>query len=105
MVPLSCCKECKSFDKETNQMKNKLRCTFCTKYQDEQCELIYNEMKVYKDCSTCAHCKHVRYLPGFVTGEECECQVGLECDTVAFSVKNCPKWKGMMEEENDVEKI
>ena len=37
-------------------------------------------------------CKHVINYPGFVTGEECECTVGLECDTVLHTIKNCSKY-------------
>lgn len=54
---------------------------------------IHDELKVKKGCSTCNHCIHVIDLPGFVTGEECECDAGLECDTVLFSVENCSKWE------------
>lgn len=54
---------------------------------------IHDELKVKKGCSTCKHCIHVIDLPGFVTGEECECDAGLECDTVLFSVENCPRWE------------
>lgn len=46
-----------------------------------------------KGCTTCENCVQVQSLPGFVTGEECECMAGLECDTVLNTVKNCPKWK------------
>jgi len=48
-----------------------------------------------RGCSTCGNCRHVREYPDFVTGEENECTVGLECDTVLFRVKNCPKYKEM----------
>lgn len=54
---------------------------------------IHKELSVKRGCSTCKHCKHVLNLPGFVTGEECECDVGLACDTVLFSVKNCEQWE------------
>lgn len=54
---------------------------------------MHDEMAEEKGCSTCLHCKHVCNYPGFVTGEECECDAGLECDTVLFRVKNCPKWE------------
>jgi len=46
-----------------------------------------------KGCTTCENCVQVQSLPGFVTGEECECTEGLKCDTVLSTVKNCPKWK------------
>lgn len=48
-----------------------------------------------RGCSTCENCVHVRDYPGFITSEENECTVGLECDTVFFSVKNCPQYKEM----------
>ena len=54
---------------------------------------IHDELVKEKGCSTCIHCIHVINYPGFVTGEECECDVGLECDTVLFKVKNCEKWE------------
>lgn len=54
---------------------------------------IHNELAPERGCSTCDYCKHVRRYPDYVTGEECECQAGLECDTVLFKVKNCPSWK------------
>ena len=46
-----------------------------------------------RGCSTCENCRHVIDYPGFVTGEENACTVGLECDTVLFRVKNCPQYK------------
>lgn len=46
-----------------------------------------------KGCSTCANKRHIVDYPGYVTGEENECTVGLECDTVYFTVKNCPQYK------------
>ncbi len=46
-----------------------------------------------KGCSTCANCRHVVDYPGFVTGEENECTAGLECDTVHFTIKNCPEYQ------------
>ena len=51
-----------------------------------------------KECSTCKNIKHIISYPGFVTAEECECTVGLKCDTVLFSIKNCPKWEDGWEE-------
>ena len=54
---------------------------------------IFEKAAESKGCSTCSYCKHVVSYPGFVTAEECECTVGLECDTVLFSVKNCPKYE------------
>jgi len=54
---------------------------------------LHDEFAKEKGCTTCEHCVQVRSLPGFVTGEECECTEGLKCDTVLSTVKNCPKWK------------
>jgi len=62
---------------------------------------LYKELAKEKGCSTCGHLKHVIDLPGFVTGEENECTEGLECDTVLYTVKNCPKWINRMEEINE----
>ena len=56
-------------------------------------EKLYNTMAQDKECSTCSHCIHVRAYPDFVMGEECECEVGLQCDTVLFSIKNCPSYE------------
>lgn len=58
----------------------------------QKCKELHYELAKEKGCSTCKHCVHVRNYPAFVTGEECECSAGLECDTVLFSVKNCPEW-------------
>lgn len=77
---------------------NKLRSLF-NPTPEEAAELnqrmkkIFEEAAKSKGCSTCANKKHVIDYPGFVTGEENECTVGLECDTVFFTVKNCPKYK------------
>ena len=53
----------------------------------------HEEQKAKKGCSTCKNIRHVIDYPGFVTGEENECTVGLTCDTVLFSVTDCPKWE------------
>lgn len=53
----------------------------------------HEEQKVKKGCSTCKNIRHVIDYPGFVTGEENECTAGLTCDTVLFSVTDCPKWE------------
>ena len=76
---------------------NKLRRIFNpTKEEQEEdrqkYKKIHYELVKKKGCSTCKHCVHVRNYPGFVTAEECECSAGLECDTVLFSVINCPEW-------------
>lgn len=79
-------------------MDNKLRRIFCPTPEEqkedfERLKKIHNELAKEKGCSTCKYCVHVRYYPSFVTGEECECTAGLKCDTVLFSVSNCPKWE------------
>ena len=92
MKPLDCCKDCDRLN-EDGTFKNKLRCMLsCDKYANEQCEKIYNEQKHEKGCSTCKNCKRIYHYPDFVTAEECECTVGLKCDTVLFSITNCPNW-------------
>ena len=82
---------------------NKLRRIFCPTEEERKedarkLKLLHDELAVKKGCSTCKHCIHVRDLPGVMTGEECECDAGLECDTVLFSVENCPRWEDDMEE-------
>lgn len=59
---------------------------------------IHETEKVKKGCVTCSHCRHVYNYPGFVTAEECECDVGLECDTVCHSIENCQKWEEKTDE-------
>ena len=97
MIPLTCCNTCISFDKENNRMRNELRCMFCEEYQTEHFMLLYKKFKHEKGCSTCKYCRHIIDYPGFVTGEECLCEAGLACDTVSFSIQNCPKWIGIYE--------
>jgi len=64
------------------------------KKQDEALfKKIFNRAKKKRGCTTCANCVHVISYPGFVLGEECECAVGLKCDTVLGTVKNCEKYK------------
>ena len=78
--------------------RNKLRETFFPS-ETQIKEWNAKAFKVFKDvaksegCATCSHCIHVIDYPGFVTGEECECSVGLECDTVLFKVNHCPKYE------------
>ena len=98
MKPLNCCKCCIGLN-ENGTFKNKLKCLFCDKYALEKTKILYNEQKLERGCSTCECCKHVRNYPGFVTGEESICMAGLKCDTVNFTVKNCPKWIGKFESE------
>lgn len=79
-------------------MSNKIRRIFNPTLEEQREDMerflkLHRELAKDKDCPTCEHCKHVIDYPGFVTGEECICLAGLECDTVLFSVKNCPKWK------------
>lgn len=77
-------------------MGNFRKTFFPTKEEIEQqndfIRKIHNENKVKRGCTTCANCIHVISYPGFVTGEECECKVGLKCDTVLDSIKNCEKY-------------
>lgn len=79
-------------------MGNKLRRIFSPTPEDQE-EIFQNLLKWHNNrkkergCSTCKHCIHVINYPGFVTAEECECDAGLECDTVLHSVKKCPKWQ------------
>ena len=79
-------------------MGNKIRRIFYPTLEEkkedwEELKNIYIEQIKNRGCSTCIHCIHIINYPGFVTGEESECNAGLECDTVLFSVKNCTKWK------------
>ena len=85
-------------------MSNKLKEIFYPSHKQEQ-ELmnryyqVHKELSAKRGCSTCKHCKKVLNLPGFVTGEECECDAGLTCDTVLFSVTNCEQWEDGWNEE------
>jgi hypothetical protein len=98
MKPLNCCKGCKGLN-ENGEFRNKLRCTFCKKYALERAKEIYDKQKVNRGCSTCKYCEHVRNCLDYVTAEESVCTAGLECDTINFTVKNCPKWAGKFESE------
>ena len=86
-----CCKTCDNH--------NQLRCMFCDDYAQADIMRWYNQLKDEHGCSTCAHCEHICDYPAYVTGEECVCKAGLECDTVLFSVKNCEKWRGKYEQD------
>ena len=98
MKPLNCCKDCDGLNKNGN-FKNKFKCMFCDDHAHEEMMMIYNKKKSDKGCSTCKNCKHVRNYPDYVTAEECDCTAGLQCDTVLFKVKDCPKWIGKFESE------
>lgn len=98
MKVLNCCLECNGYDKVKKVYNNSFRCLFCDKHVEELSRILHEQQKGDKGCSTCKNCRHVRNYPGFVTGEECECDAGLECDTVCFSVHNCPKWIDRYEE-------
>lgn len=54
---------------------------------------LYEEEVVKKGCLACTHCHHVRRYPDYVTGEEYDCEAGLECDTILDTVKDCPSWE------------
>lgn len=80
---------------------NKLRRIFKPTEEEREDDIkrylrIHDELKTERGCSTCANCATVRRIPGVATGEECECKAGLECDTVFFTVKNCPVWEEMV---------
>lgn len=60
--------------------------------EERRYQELHAELAKKRGCSTCMHCERVINLPGFVTGEECVCKVGLQCDTVLFTVENCSKW-------------
>ena len=77
---------------------NKLRRIFAPTPEEQEedrknYERIFENQAKDKSCITCLHCHHVINFPGFVTGEECECTVGLECDTVLHKVTDCPSWE------------
>lgn len=79
-------------------MGNELRRIFAPTPEEQEEDLksfeaIFEEQTKRKGCTTCSHCHHVISYPGFVTGEECECDAGHECDTVLGTVRNCPSWE------------
>ena len=98
MKPINCCIGCDGLN-ESGNFRNKLKCMFFDDYATEEIMRLYNEQKSDRGCSTCKNCEHKYNYPDYVTGEECVCTVGLECDTVLFTVKNCPKWVGLFESE------
>ena len=71
---------------------NKLRNIFSKSLDDELYQL-HKELAKYRGCPTCKHCIHVVNYPSYFTGEECECNIGLQCDTVLFTVTDCEKWE------------
>ena len=99
MIPLKCCENCNNL--KDGKFRNKLKCIFCGAYSKELSFQLYNEQKADKGCSTCKHCecKLACKCPSYIVAEECICTAGLECDTVLFTVKNCPKWDGKYESE------
>lgn len=104
MKPLECCKNCNGIN-ESGEFRNRLNCVFsCDRYASENMKNLYDNLKVNKGCSTCKNCEYVRKYPDYITAEECVCTVGLECDTVLFTVKNCPKWVGKFESEEKNDK-
>ena len=99
MKPLNCCKGCKGLN-ENGEFKNTLRCLLsCNKYAFESVKSLYDKQKGDRGCSTCKYCKQVFNYSDYVTAEESICVAGLECDTILFTVKNCPKWVGKFESE------
>lgn len=82
-------------------MGNKLRSIFCPSYEERvkqraRIQELFNEAAKNKGCATCKKCvedKSIGYLPNFVTAERNKCLEGLRCDTVLFSVKNCPRYE------------
>lgn len=104
MKPFDFCENCKGLN-ENGEFKNRLRCLVsCGKYASEFVKKYYDESKVAKGCSTCKNCERVHKYPSYITAEESVCTVGLECDTVLFTVKNCPKWVGKFESEEKNDK-
>lgn len=96
MKPINCCIGCDGIN-ENGTFRNKLKCMFCNDYALEITMKLYNEQKSDRGCSTCKNCEHKYNYPNYVISEECVCTIGLECDTVYFTVKNCPKWVGTFE--------
>lgn len=79
-------------------MGNKLRRVFLPTEEErkeaiERIRIIHEALSRERGCSTCKHCIHKVNYPGVVTAEECECDAGLKCDTVEFTIKNCVSWE------------
>jgi hypothetical protein len=78
---------------------NKLRRIFNPTPEEELEDLVnfktrwVDNLRKERGCSTCNNCEHIYNYSAFVTAEECICTAGLECDTVLFRVKNCPRWE------------
>ncbi len=87
-------------------MSNAIRRLFCPTPEEEAEDLakfiaLHKELAKDRGCETCRNTRHMVDYPGFVTGEENECTAGLECDTVFFTVRNCPRWADSLQEEID----
>ena len=55
---------------------------------------IFDDCVKEQGCSVCIHCKRVRHDDcGLCTAEDYDCEAGLKCDTVFFTVKNCPNFE------------
>lgn len=85
-------------------MGNKLRRIFAPTPEEQEedrksIEAIFEEQAKRKGCITCSHCHHVISYPGFVTGEEYECDEGHDCDTVLGTVQNCSSWEELRQPE------
>ena len=79
-------------------MTNILKHTFYTTNKELEKDIkwyqqLYDELKLQKGCVTCKHCIHIQDFPGFITGEENECDIGFNCDTVLHSIINCDSWE------------
>ncbi len=77
---------------------NKLRRIFNPTVDEQTEDLKFNydvHKKLTKDrgCATCKHLKHVKEYPAFVMAEGCVCNAGRTCDSVLYSIKDCPKWE------------
>jgi len=79
-------------------MSNKLKRIFCPTPEELQEDIkryqqLHDELKLQKGCITCKHYVHIQYLPGFVTGEEYKCDIGLNCDDALHFIINCDSWE------------
>lgn len=70
--------------------------------QRTRMQKVFNMAAKDEGCSTCEYCvvnTDLPYHPTFGMVEQNKCMQGLECDTVLFSVKHCPKYKKSEDEE------